>query len=144
MNDENDSEVAPKGGKKKGKKVGKGLVAGLVIAGIILMLAGGIFGHAMDQVWKYPSGDDDKYDGDNDGVPDSASKSEDLDKDQDSFELRRTVDRGLENIGTYFFLFGLVLLILGFLVGGLMCNDLPDLVRMGMIVAVGFLVYYWV
>ncbi len=144
MNDENKSGAAPKGGKKKGKSVGKGLVAALVITGIILMLAGGIFGHAMDQVWKYPSGDDDKYDGDNDGSPDSVSKAEDLDEDRDSFEFRRTVDRGLENIGTYFFLFGLVLLIIGFLVGGLMCNDLPDLVRMGMILAVGFLVYYWV
>lgn len=130
-------------GKSKKKGVGKGVVVGLVITGIIFMMLGGMFGHVMDQVWKYPNGDDKKYDGDNDGLIDTG-KGTDLDEDRDRFELRRTWDRALENIGVYFFLFGICLLIIGFLVGGLMCNDLPDMVRLGMIVAVGFLVFYWV
>jgi MFS superfamily sulfate permease-like transporter len=119
-------------------------IVGIVIAGVVLMLFGGMLGHAMDQVWKYPSGDDDKWDTDHDGSADDADDYKDIDQAQDNFEDRRTTDRALENIGTYLFLFGIVLLLIGLLLGGLLCEQLPDLVRLGCVVAVGLLVFYWV
>jgi hypothetical protein len=135
----------PPHGKKDGKKgLGKGLVIGLVIAGVVLMALGGILGHAMDQVWKYPEATDDKYDGDNNGAVDSTSKAETLDIDQDNFETRRTWDRALENVGTFAYILGMVILILGLLLGGLACSDLPDVVRLGCVVAVGFMVFFWI
>jgi hypothetical protein len=120
------------------------LVLIMVIAGVVLMALGGVFGHAMDQVWKYPQGTDAKYDGDNDGAVDSVADAETLDEGQSNFELRRTWDRALENLGTYFYLFGIVILIIGLLVGGIACPALPDMVRLGMVVSVGFLVFFWV
>lgn len=135
----------PPHGKKDGKKgLGKGIVIGLVIAGTVLMALGGFLGHAMDQVWKYPQGTDDAYDGDNDGIVDSSSKAEALDTDQDNFETRRTWDRALENVGTFSYLIGMMILIIGLLFGGLACSDFPDVVRLGCVVAVGFLVFFWI
>jgi len=130
-----------KGGKKGG--ISTKLIIMLVIAGVVLMMTGGFLGHAMDQIWKYPLGTDDPYDDDNDGVVDTDERK-DLDKSQDWFEARRTWDRALENVGTFLFLIGITLLIIGLLLGGIMCNELPDMVRLGMIVAVGFMVFYWV
>ena len=143
----NDISPPPPGGMaRKEKKVGGvpvTLVLGLAVGGVVLMLLGGWLGHTMDQIWKYPDGDDDKYDGDNNGFID-ANKADDLDVDQDNWETRRTWDRALENVGVFFFITGIVLLIIGLLLGGILCQKLPDMVRLGMIVAVGFLVYYWV
>jgi len=132
----------PGGGKGKAGGVSVKLVAMLVIAGTILMLVGGILGHAMDEVTQEPEPDDEAYDPDMDGVPDK--QAENYIEDQDAWEDRRTVDRLFENIGIYFYLVGIVILILGLLVGGILCNSLPDLVRLGMVVAVGLLVFNWV
>jgi len=135
----------PTHGKKDAKKgMGKGLVIGLVIAGVVLMALGGILGHVMDQVWKYPQGTDDAYDTDHDGIVDSSDKAKDLDAAQDNFETRRTWDRALENVAVYSYVIGMVVLVLGLLLGGLACSELPDLVRLGCIVSVGFLVYFWI
>jgi len=141
--------------KKDGKKgflsgLGKGIIVGLIITGVVIMALGGFLGHTMDQVWKYPMQDDQKYDADNDGDPDGdtaaevAATQKQLNEDQDSFEDRRTWDRALEWVGTLLFLLGMMLLLIGLLLGGLVCSDLPDVVRLGCIVAVGFLVFFWI
>ena len=134
----------PGGKGKPGGGMSPKAVLGLVMAGVVLMLLGGMLGHAFDQVWKYPSGDDDAWDTDHDGSADDADDYKDIDQAKDSFEDRRTTDRALENVGTFMYLFGIVLLLIGLLLGALLCTQLPDLVRMGCVVAVGLLVFYWV
>lgn len=143
MSDEHNLPPPPHGKNAK-KGLGKGLVIGLVIAGTVLMVFGGFMGHTMDQVWKYPQGTDEKYDGDNDGSADSSSEAKNVDKDQDTFETRRTWDRALEWVGTLIYLLGMMILVIGLLLGGLACSDLPDVVRLGCVVAVGFLVFFWI
>lgn len=107
----------------------------LVVLGIILMFIGGIMIGIVSS-GEGPRTFDEKYDGDDDGHIDDQDKQEEYYED---WRLHNGITYVGKLIGRILIYFGMLLAVLALLVGGIVNEQIDRYVRIGMIIAAGFI-----
>jgi MFS family permease len=107
----------------------------MIVLGIILMFIGGIIIGIVTS-GEGPKPYDEKYDGDDDGRIDDDDKTEEYWED---WRLHNGITYVGTLLGTILIYLGMLMAVLALLIGGIVNNEIDRYIRIGMIIAAGFI-----